>query len=443
MRKTFSLAPARPRGLALALALATLALLGATPTAPPAPVTVPIVSDGEHLFTEVRLGDSAPLRFAVDTAGGEIVDEAVAEKLGLRRRRTIRVHGVGEESEQAWTTRVARLRVGDAALEDVPFVVMSIGRGFGIAEGTRIDGIVGPALLARFAVTIDASAGTMTLAPPGSGPPGDVELDADRGGHPAVACAIAGVPTRCQLDTGSRLAVTLLGPFLAANPAIASRPQTAEGVDGYGIGGPARGRLGYVEVTLAGRTLRVVGDYTAQRSGAFTAHDVGANVGERILGRFAVTYDLARRRARFVPSAGIAEPDRVDRSGLFLVRRDGVTSIFDVRPGTPAARAGLRDGETVLAIDGDSAAKLTLSQIRALLADPQRRDVALRIADGRGERDVALPLADYVPSAIEATASTTAGATGSVGSPYPARIAADDETSGHSLRTWFIPSTRT
>jgi hypothetical protein len=401
----------------VALALAALLLLGTRPaaSAPASTVTVPLVDDGNHLFTEVRINGSEPLRFAIDTAGGQLIDAAVADRLGLRHGRTVRLHGVGDGVEPGWTTRVDRLAIGGAHLDDVGFIATPIAGSFGVAEGSHIDGIIGPALLAHFTVTVDPTAGTLTLAPPGTGPLGDVPLRLDDGDHPSVACRIENVATRCQLDTGSRLAITLMRPFLDANPAIAQRPQTADGIDGYGIGGPARGRLGYVGVTLAARTVHVVADYTSQTRGAFAHGEVGGNVGERVLRRFAVTYDLARGRASFTPNATIDAPDRVDRSGLFLVRRDTVTRVLDVRDGTPAALAGLHAGDELVAVDGRPATAFSLGAIRALLSDARTERVSLRVRDGTGERDVDLALANYVPSASEATAPTTAPSTGSAG----------------------------
>jgi hypothetical protein len=385
-----------------ALALGALALLGAAqPPSTPAPqaatISVPLTSDGEHLFAQVRLDGSPPLRFAIDTAGGQLVDTALATRLGLRRGRSIRVAGVGNGEDRGWTTRVARVQIGDAAIDNVPFVAMPIEHSFGQAEGAPIDGIIGPALLRRFTVTIDATNEMMTLAPRGSGPLGEVPLLVEDG-HPAVPCRIEDVETRCQLDTGSRLAVTLLRPFLAAHPAIASLPQTADGVDGYGIGGPARGRLGYVALTLGGRTIRVVADYTSQQKGAFAHGALGGNVGERVLRRFVVTYDLARRRVHFAPSSAVDEPDRIDRSGLFLIRSNDVTRVLNVRPGTPGASAGLRDGDVIVAIDGRDASSLSLGAMRTLLSDPNVASVTLRVRGAGGERDVDVALANYVPN---------------------------------------------
>jgi hypothetical protein len=388
------------RVYALALALALLST-GASPpplaaASPPESVAVAVSSAGGHLFAQVRIDGSPPLRFAVDTSGGEIVDQAVAERLGLRLGRKVNLGGVGGHSETARRLTVGRLELGGAELEGVRFVALPIERSFGVAEGARVDGIIGPALLARYTVTIDAAGGTMTLAPRGSGPLGDLPLALDASGHPATPCTVAALPAHCQLDTGSRIAVSLMRPFLDAHPAVAARATTADGVQGYGIGGPARGRLGPVEVTLAGRTVSAIGDYTTQRSGAFADDSVAANLGEPFLRRFVVTYDLARGRVRIVPSAALDEPQALDRSGLFLIRAEATgTVVLDVRPGTPAAAAGVRANDALVAIDGTDAAALSLDDIRARLAEPSGTRVRLRLRDAAGERDVALTLANY------------------------------------------------
>ena len=384
----------------LALTLAVLL----TAAAPPAPsalaagggVSVPVTSEGGHLFAEVRLDGSAPLHFAVDTSGGEIVDQAVAEQLGLPLGRRVHLSGVGGGSETGRRLTVGRVELGAARLNAVRFVALPIARSFGMAEGSRVDGIIGPELLARFTVTIDAAGGTMTLAPRASGPLGDLPLALDGSGHPATPCTVAGLPGRCQLDTGSRLATSLMRPFLDAHPAIAARATTAEGVQGYGIGGPARGKLGPVEIGLGGRTVRVIGDFTTQRHGAFADGSVEANLGEPLLRRFVTTYDLARGRVRIAPSAAFGEPQELDRSGLFLIRPDPAdTTVLDVRPGTPAAGAGLRPNDALVALDGTPAAALSLGDIRARLAEPGGTRVVLRVRGPEGERDVTLTLANY------------------------------------------------
>lgn len=400
--------------LIVAVLAALFILLGAAaPSIPPgeASHSVAVTDDGAHLFVWLRLNGSEPLHFAVDTAGGEMIDSTVAARLQLGLRGEVSLTGIGAGSERGRWTRVGEVQIGTVKLRNVGFIVLPIATSFGVAEGTRIDGIIGPALLSRFTVTIDPAAGTMTLDPPASGPLGEIPMASYGGGHPTTACTVAGVATRCTLDTGSRLNVTLLRPFLENHPAIAARATTAEGVEGYGIGGTARGRLGEIPIGLAGRELTVVADFTSQRVGAFASRSVGANVGEGVLRRFAITYDAARGRVRIVPTAAFGEPDRVDRSGLFLVRRDGATIVLDVRPETPAAKAGLRAGDEVVTVDASPAGTLDLNAIRSLLRDPAVTHVVLGVRGDEGIREIDLGLADYVaPRALkEPPAAVRAG----------------------------------
>ena len=215
----------------------------------------------------------------------------------------------------------------------------------------------------------------MTLAPPASGAVGELPMRTFAGGHPTTPCTIAGVQTRCTLDTGSRLTVTLLRPFLDAHPAIDARATTEPGVQGYGIGGPARGRLGDVTIGLDGHALTVVGDYTNQRVGAFASRAVGGNARRR--GSCGASSSRSTKRAgvrTWSASAAFGDPEPIDRSGLFLIRRDGATIVLDVRAGTPAALAGVRSGDELVAVDGRPAAALGLDAIRRTLAGPRRDD---------------------------------------------------------------------
>ena len=400
----------------LALA-AAFALLGAAPAVspPPAPVRVPLLVESDHLYVTVTIGGN-PLHFVVDSGGGELLDDAVARRLNLAEQGRLTITGVGNGKVRAWRTTVDQVGIGDATLRNVHFVVLPIDTTFGIAEGVHIDGMIGPALLDHFIVTFDPAGGTLTLAPPGSGEPGDVPLTLDRADHPSVPCTVAQIATRCMLDTGSRLAISLPRPFLEAHPEIMTRALTAEGVDGYGIGGAARGQLGRVTVALGGRTQLVVGDFTAQRAGAFAFENYGGNVGQRMLRRFVLTLDYGRKRAHFAPSSLADAVDRVDRSGLFLIRSEDRTMAIDARPGTPAAAAGVRDGDELIAIDGTPAASLALDDIRARLSAAAGTRIALQLRNEGVDRTVNFALADYVPSATLATALTAAGSRGNAGS---------------------------
>ena len=67
------------------------------------------------------------------------------------------------------------------------------------------------------------------------------------GTQPQIACTIDAIPAECTIDTGARDTITFMSPFMAAHPQIVPAKLTAVGVNGFGIGGPAMGRLGRVQ----------------------------------------------------------------------------------------------------------------------------------------------------------------------------------------------------
>jgi serine protease Do len=94
------------------------------------------------------------------------------------------------------------------------------------------------------------------------------------------------------------------------------------------------------------------------------------------------------------PNADFSVRDHWDRSGLFLVNT-GSIKIIDVRPGTPAAKAGLKKGDVIVSLNG--ASNPSLREVRhALQAAPGTVEhLVVRRKDG-DTHDVDLTLADYV-----------------------------------------------
>jgi predicted metalloprotease with PDZ domain len=94
-------------------------------------------------------------------------------------------------------------------------------------------------------------------------------------------------------------------------------------------------------------------------SGAFTSEDYAGNIGNQILQRFTCTLDYERRVLYIEPGARYAEPDEFPRAGFQLARFGDRIVVFDVLEGSPAARAGLREQDLVIAIDDRPAREWT------------------------------------------------------------------------------------
>ncbi len=293
------------------------------------------------------------------------------------------------------------MRVGDAELRDQVFAVVPIRAGFGIAGSAPVDGLIGFEVLARYVTVFDYANRRVTLRMPGTGTTlGRTVPFVFRSSQPQLACALDGIAGVCSVDTGSRSSISVLTPFVAAHPTIVPADATAPGVDGFGIGGAAVGRLGRLaSLELGGFEMKnLVADFSSQKAGFFASPDVAANVGGGVWKRFTVTFDYAHQTMALEPNPSFGARDDQERAGVFVINKGGQFVVVDVRAGTPAAAAGLVKGDVVVSMEGAPAEQLTLGKIREAFQGPSGTVVHLGIAraGARTALAVTLTLRDYV-----------------------------------------------
>jgi hypothetical protein len=364
--------------------------------------TVPIALGENHVYLDVMLNGKGPYHFIFDTGGANVVDSEVAKEIGAFGSGLAQGSGVGSQTEGLSFANVATLQVGDAVLKDQLFAVAPTRQGFGVSAGRPVDGLIGWEVLARFVTTFDYAGNQVTLSMPGSAPAienGHVVPFVFYGTQPQIACTIDGIAGECTIDTGARDTITFMTPFVAAHPQIVPAVMTAEGVDGFGFGGAALGKLGRVaSVGIDDIQLtNLVGDFSTQKAGALAAPFVAANIGGNLLRRFTVTFDYGKGTMTLVPNATLSEADAYERSGLFLIRRAGSIVVVDSRAGTPAANAGIGKGDVIVSLNGSPASGMSLADVRTAFAQPAGTVVTLLVTGKDGaQRTVKLTLADYV-----------------------------------------------
>jgi hypothetical protein len=374
---------------------ADFAITGGTST------VVPFELVNNQLHVQVTLNGQGPFRMVCDTGGVNLVSPEVAQRLGLEPEGTIQARGAGEASQDVSLVKVKSLQLGAATLENQLFVVFPLG-GFTKISGAPFDGLVGYEVFKRFVVTLDYDRRQLELTQPSAfayDGPGPVVPFEFKGRVPQVDGEIDGLEGKSTSDTGSRVSLDLLGPFVEKNGLRAKYAPTVEGVTGWGVGGPVRAQVTRATLLELGSVSipAPVTMLSRQKAGVFADAYVAGNVGAGVLKRFRVIFDYQRQRLIFEPGAEVARRDVFDRAGLWLNLDEGAFEVADVIPGGPAADAGLASGDRILAVDGKPASSLSLPDLRLRFrSDPPGTGIHLRVRSGKAERDVELTLRDLV-----------------------------------------------
>jgi PDZ domain/Aspartyl protease len=355
-----------------------------------------------RLFVAVHLDGRGPYQFVFDSGGSNIIDEPLARELGLPLRDGFSMPGAGESTLPAWRSQVREARLGAVEMRDAHFVVMPLGEIRQAIGFERLDGLVGHELLQRFVVGIDFAATQLRFDEPAAAPPareGLQRLEIDfTGAVPRLRGQVDGRAATLAIDTGDRSSLTLFTPFVDDHSLRAAYPAQVRHLTGWGVGGPLMadvtrvGRLRLGEVELRDVVTRM----PLARGGVFASRLASGSIGTGVLKRLDLRFDYARRQLHLAPraraAANAAEADSIDRSGLWLARRDadgGAFEVLHVVDGGPAQRAGLTKGDRVTAVDGRPARELHLPELRDRLArEAPGQAVTLGLRDGRESRVV-------------------------------------------------------
>jgi len=363
--------------------------------------TIPFELLNNHMYVQVKLNGKGPYRLLCDTGGANIVTPELAKELGLKSEGVFEGRGVGEKSEDVGVTQVEKLEVGDAAVAKQIFAVFPLAT-LSNAEGLPMQGLIGYEVFKRFVVKVDYERNELTLILPesfeyrGSGTAVPFKFN---GSIPQVEGEIDDIAGKFDIDTGSRASLSLLAPFAEKNDLKTKYAAKVEAVTGWGLGGAARGLVTRGKVLKLGSVTigNPVTELSLQRKGAFTDPYVAGNVGAGVLKRFNIIFDYGRQQLIFERNANDAKPDAYDRAGMWINLKDGAFEVVDVTAGGPAAAAGIKAGDKILAVDGKLPVQLSLPAARVKFkSDPPGTRVKLTVESGGKKREVTIVLRDLV-----------------------------------------------
>lgn len=363
--------------------------------------TVPFRLLNNHVYVEATVNGKGPYTFIVDTGGHTLLSPRVIKEVGLKSAGDAAMSGAGEKTASSGYARYDEIAIGKARLRDqVGFTIQIYEPS---VEGIQVDGMIGFEYFSRFAVRLDYGAHTMTTTQ-------FAHFDAKDAGTaipfkfydhvPQVPGSIDGLPTLFDIDTGSRSEIDITQPFVAQHELRNKYVKGVSAITGWGVGGPSRSYVARVpSLTFPGvRVDDVVAGLSEAKGGSFSDPTYGGNIGSGLLKRFVVTFDYPHQvmyLARLAPQP--VDAGRFDRSGMWINAAADAYEVTSIAANSPAAAAGLAEGDLITSLNDQPAVAEHLSDARSMLrALPAGTEVSVTFKRGGSEQRTKLKLRDQI-----------------------------------------------
>jgi Aspartyl protease/PDZ domain len=363
-------------------------------------VVMPFRLVNNHIYVPASLDGLATVPFIFDTGATDIIDTAHASALGFATAGALPVGGFGDTLSAFGFAKVRSISIGGLTLRDQVFGALDL-TWLRSIEGADAAGLFGYEFARRAVVKIDYGQRRLTFTRPNRFvPPAAASVPFKFHEHAVlVEASLDGVTGEFEIDTGSRSALTLNGPFAATHKLVEKYRPGAPVIVNFGVGGPARARLARAGILKVGPIMlrSPIVQFASGTGGDGAARHVAGNIGGDLLKRFTLTLDYTKQRLWLEPNALAHELEPFDRSGLWVsLGPGGEIVVGDVAPGSAGAMAAIASGDAIVSIGGKPARDITLADIREMFMAPAGTRLELTVRHGGAQRHASLVLADRV-----------------------------------------------
>ena len=320
--------------------------------------------------------------FMLDSgASKSFIDSTYAAKLGLKLGEGIPGAGAGGTAN-FYPVKLPGFSVGDIEFEEQTIFSFPIGNIAKRFTGLTLGGMLGYDFLSRFITEINFEDSTITFYQPDTfdviqkkmkrvetalsekAPPGETSAQP---GEPANSCTIDApllnnifsfraiindsISGRFLLDTGANASI-LFKNFISRHNL---NPTSPVEVSIFGAGGEQKTILSRTNsIRLCEFTIKEpVFSFSQEKVGIGAFDKVDGIIGNNILSRFNVTLDYRDQKVMLTRNNLFSRPFFMDKSGIIPeITEDGSIRVHYAIKGTPAARAGIRNGDLIIKANG-------------------------------------------------------------------------------------------
>ncbi len=299
------------------------------------------------------------LNFILDTGSGGIsLDSTAVEYFGLKKEPSNKfIRGIGGVKKVSFVNN-QKLSLPGLTVENLNFHIVDYSV-LSSVYGLPIDGIIGYSVLSRYVVSINYDNLLISFFTQG-------EVQYPKGGwsfKPSIAYLpiqsltvkdAAKYNSRFLYDIGAGLCILFSKDFIRDSSFLMKRGKLYN-KQAEGVGGKID-----MELTVI-KEVRL-GPYKFRKVPVLIFDDVynvlsypylSGLIGNDLLRRFNVIMDYSKQIFYLKPNSHFYDPFDYSYAGLELYLIDGVITIGDVAVGSPAEKAGLKEGDIVIGINND------------------------------------------------------------------------------------------
>jgi hypothetical protein len=325
-----------------------------------------------------------------------VVDKTLATSMGLKLSAAAPVTGTGGESTMQLVPDL-EVRIGELGLHHVTAGVIDLSVMAG-QLGHALPLILGKEVFNQLIVDIDFPHRRIAFNEPAnfSVPAGAVRVPLGRhGDNRSVPVSVeGGTSVAFDFDLGSNSPLIVYPAYRDGAHLLDGRRQSV-GLSA-GVGGLIKPRCATLRyITLAGtRLANVPADFPEPADGTLNSDRTAGNIGLPVFSRFRLITDYAHDELWLVADAkALAEPFLKNRAGLLSLPAGDRLKVLMVAPGSPAERAGWKEGTEIVAVNGQKiGAAYRTSVLSHWATQAAGTRVALTLVDGSTRE---LILADY------------------------------------------------